>query len=296
MVFVLNSCEEGLGNLKGIRAIMARYGASVKAFFTFDGKYNAVVDRSVGSHRYNVTVKTKGGHSFNDFGNENAARVLAKGIQMIYRISVPEGGKTTYNVGLISGGTSVNTIVQEDSMLCEYRSDVYENLEYMQIAFGKVFAAMKEDACLDVELVGDRPGMKNVDPVEQKELPIFYSLGDFILQLENCQIMPDDYYCKYGLRPDAGIYEVFKARTKNFTTGLQYQPVMMEAVIPCFEIEDGKLKHLEMIPIELGVGMKHSQIGWPRIAKDDSILQRLAKLSAPFGTKMWIEDGKLIIK
>ena len=129
-----------------------------------------------------------------------------------------------------------------------------------------------------------------------KDLPIFYSLGDFILQLENCQIMPDDYYCKYGLRPDAGIYEVFKARTKNFTTGLQYQPVMMEAVIPCFEIEDGKLKHLEMIPIELGVGMKHSQIGWPRIAKDDSILQRLAKLSAPFGTKMWIEDGKLIVK
>ena len=129
-----------------------------------------------------------------------------------------------------------------------------------------------------------------------KELPIFYSLGDFILQLENCQIMPDDYYRKYGLTPDAGIYEVFKARTKNFTTGLQYQPVMMEAVIPCFEIEEGKLKHLEMIPIELGFGMKHSQIGWPRIAKDDRILQRLIKLSTSFGTKMRIEDGKLIVK
>ena len=129
-----------------------------------------------------------------------------------------------------------------------------------------------------------------------KELPIFYSLGDFILQLENCQIMPDDYYRKYGLTPDAGIYEVFKARTKNFTTGLQYQPVMMEAVIPCFEIEEGKLKRLEMIPIELGFGMKHSQIGWPRIAKDDRILQRLIKLSTSFGTKMRIEDGKLIVK
>ena len=178
VVFVLNSCEEGLGNLKGIRAVMARYGASVKSFFTFDGKYNAVVDRSVGSHRYNVTVKTKGGHSFNDFGNENAARVLAKGIQMIYGIPVPDGGKTTYNVGLISGGTSVNTIVQEASMLCEYRSDVYENLEYMQVAFGKVFAAMKEDACLNVELLGDRPGMKNVDPVAQKELT------DFVAQIQ----------------------------------------------------------------------------------------------------------------
>lgn len=53
-----------------------------------------------------------------------------------------------------------------------------------------------------------------------KGLPIFYSLGDFILQLENCEILPDDYYRKYGLTPEAGIYEVFKTRTKDFTVGL----------------------------------------------------------------------------
>lgn len=126
-------------------------------------------------------------------------------------------------------------------------------------------------------------------------LPIFYSLGDFILQLENCPIVPDDYYRKFDLAPDAGIFEVFKKRTKNFTTGLQYQPVMLETVIPCFEIEDGRLKHLEMISVELGYGMKHSKIGWPRIAQDDSILQRLINLSKPFGTKMKIENGKLIV-
>lgn len=170
VVFVLNSCEEGLGNLKGIRAVMERYGSSVIAFFTFDGQYNAVVDRSVGSHRYQVTVKTKGGHSFNDFGNENAARVLAEGIQMIYGIPVPSGGKTTYNVGLISGGTSVNTIVQEASMFCEYRSESSENLDYMKEKFQAVFAAMEQSAEVEVELVGDRPGMKNVDPAAQKAL------------------------------------------------------------------------------------------------------------------------------
>ena len=169
-VFVFNACEEGLGNLKGIRAVMERYGSSVIAFFTFDGQYNAVVDKSVGSHRYQVTVKTKGGHSFNDFGNENAARVLAEGIQMIYRIPVPEGGKTTYNVGLISGGTSVNTIVQEASMLCEYRSESSENLDYMKEKFQAVFAAMAESAEVEVVLVGDRPGMKHVDPAAQKTL------------------------------------------------------------------------------------------------------------------------------
>lgn len=178
IVFTLNACEEGLGNLKGIRAVMERYGDSVIAFFTFDGKYRNVVDRSVGSHRYKVTVKTKGGHSFNDFGNENAAKVLADGIRMIYDLPVPQGGKTTYNVGMISGGTSVNTIVQEASMLCEYRSDSAENLEHMRAEFQKIFAAMKENATVEVELVGDRPGMKNVDPASQK------ALTDLVAQIQ----------------------------------------------------------------------------------------------------------------
>lgn len=170
VVFVLDACEEGLGNLKGIRAVMERYGKNVSAFFTFDGKYGSVVDASVGSHRYRVTVRTKGGHSFGDFGNENAARVLAEGIRRIYEIPVPQGGKTTYNVGMISGGTSVNTIIQEASMLCEYRSDRAENLEHMQKAFQHVFDTMKTSADVEVELVGDRPGMKHVDPMEQKAL------------------------------------------------------------------------------------------------------------------------------
>lgn len=179
VVFTLNSCEEGLGNLKGIRAVMERYGDSVAAFFTFDGQYGDVVDRSVGSHRYKVTVKTKGGHSFNDFGNENAARVLAKGIGMIYDLPLPQGGRTTYNVGMISGGTSVNTIVQEASMLCEYRSESAENLEYMRSEFQKIFAAMEKEATVEVELVGDRPGMKNVDAVAQK------ALSDLVAQTQH---------------------------------------------------------------------------------------------------------------
>lgn len=173
VVFALNACEEGLGNLKGTRGIMARYGSCVKAFITFDGQYNAVVDRSVGSHRYRVTVRTQGGHSYNDFGNENAARVLAVGIQMLYQIPMPKNGKTTCNVGVISGGTSVNTIIQEASMLCEYRSDCGENLAYMQKEFARVFDYMAQLAEINVELVGDRPGMGQVDFQAQAELSNF---------------------------------------------------------------------------------------------------------------------------
>ena len=171
IIFVLNACEEGLGNLKGTREVVERYGKSIKEFYTFDGCYNHVVDKSVGSHRYEVTVKTEGGHSFGDFGNLNAAEVLADGIRAIYDIKIPDfEGKTTYNVGIISGGTSVNTIIQEASMLCEYRSDNFEALEYMKNEFAKIFEMMKSRTDVTVKLVGERQTMKGVDKQKQKEL------------------------------------------------------------------------------------------------------------------------------
>ena len=119
-----------------------------------------------------MTVKTEGGHSYGAFGNENAARVLAKGIDLIYQIPLPPyEGKTTYNVGYISGGTSVNTIIQEASMLCEYRSENHRNLSYMKEQFEEVFKKMAAfDATVEVELVGERPCMKGVDPEAQKKL------------------------------------------------------------------------------------------------------------------------------
>ncbi|MBQ6907354.1 MAG: CapA family protein, partial [Clostridia bacterium] len=117
-------------------------------------------------------------------------------------------------------------------------------------------------------------------PVEiYKGLPIFYSLGDFLLQLENCEKVPYDYYIKHGLKPEAGLYEVFKSRTRNFTVGLQRQRVMMESVVASFDITDGKLQDLNFMPLELGLGMPHSQIGLPRCAKDNAIVDRLSEMS-----------------
>ena len=165
IIFAFNSCEEGLGNLKGIRAIMDKYGQNVIRFYTFDGKYDMVAPTSVGSHRYRVKVKTEGGHSYSAFGNNSAVHILAKGINEICNIKVPqEGGKTTYNVGLISGGTSVNTIAEDAEMICEYRSVSHENLEYMKQQFEAVFEYMRSlGAEVNVTLVGERPCMRNVD-------------------------------------------------------------------------------------------------------------------------------------
>lgn len=172
ILIVLNSCEEGLGNLKGTKAIMNKYGEKVIAFYTFDGTYDKVANVSVGSHRYKVTVKTEGGHSYLAFGNKSAANVLAEGITKIYRINAPqENGKTTYNVGIISGGTSVNTIPQRAEMICEYRSVSYESLEYMKRQFYEIFEYMRTlGADVTVEIVGERPCMKDVDTGRMQEM------------------------------------------------------------------------------------------------------------------------------
>ena len=112
LIIVLDSCEEGMGNLKGIRQLMQDFGGRIKEFVTYDSDFYSIANECVGSHRYKVTVKTEGGHSFGKFGNKNAIAELSKIIGRMYELEVPkrEGATTTYNVGTIDGGTSVNII------------------------------------------------------------------------------------------------------------------------------------------------------------------------------------------
>ena len=167
VLFVLNSGEEGLGNLRGTRQIFKDFEGRIKQFVTYDSTLAKINTRCVGSHRYLVTVKTEGGHSYTAFGNENAINQLAKIVTDIYKIQVPqkENAKTSYNVGTIQGGTSVNTIAQQAEMLCEYRSDNVECLDYMKNQFNNIFENAKNNGVdLTVELVGERPCMaKDID-------------------------------------------------------------------------------------------------------------------------------------
>ena len=167
ILFVANSCEEGLGNLKGSRQIVADYGARIDEFITLDSSdMNKIVTRSVGSHRYRVQAKTEGGHSFANFGRRNAIEALAALIERLYQVEVPHEGdsKTTYNVGLISGGTSVNTIAQSAEMMYEYRSDNRRCLETMRQTFARLVNEARTDGVeIAVELVGDRPCAGVVD-------------------------------------------------------------------------------------------------------------------------------------
>lgn len=164
IVFVANSCEEGLGNLKGTKAVMEAYGSRVKQFISFDGYLNGISDDAVGSHRYEVTVRTEGGHSFGNFGNANAIYYLSNMIQTLYAKQAPQKAKTTYNVGTIVGGTTVNSIAQQVSMLYEFRSVDRECLAEMQTFFNSVIDTYRNmGISVEVEVKGIRPCRGEVD-------------------------------------------------------------------------------------------------------------------------------------
>ena len=173
-LFVANSGEEGLGNLKGTRKIFADYGSRIRELITLDGTHlNAIVTDAVGSHRYRITVRTEGGHSFGDFGKANAIHALSSVINALYAIPVPvEGGsRTTYNVGLISGGTSVNTIAQQAEMLYEYRSDNLTCMRKMENIFNYTIDIFRKAGMdIEIERIGERPCSDIAGNVRQEAL------------------------------------------------------------------------------------------------------------------------------
>lgn len=171
ILFVANSGEEGLGNLKGSRKICETYGSRMEALFSFDGTINSITNKAVGSKRYKVEVLTEGGHSYGAFGNRNAIAYLASMIDDLYCMKVPDKGKTTYNVGQISGGTSINTIAQQAEMLYEFRSDEAEDLAFMERHFYAVVEAYRAKGVgVNVELLGERPCMGDVDREKHENL------------------------------------------------------------------------------------------------------------------------------
>ncbi|MBE6993716.1 MAG: M20/M25/M40 family metallo-hydrolase [Ruminococcaceae bacterium] len=173
VLFVLNAGEEGLGNLKGSRQIVKDFGDRIGEFVSLDGSYTGICNEAVGSMRYKVELTTEGGHSYGAFGNRNAIQRLAAVIEKLYKIEVPHDGnsKTTYNVGMISGGTSVNTIAQQVEMLYEYRSDSRKCLQQMGEWFNEIIDEARKDCiAINVTVLGERPCTGDVDKARQDAL------------------------------------------------------------------------------------------------------------------------------
>lgn len=172
-LIVFNSCEEGFGNLKGVRQIMTDFSGRVAELISFDLEFTAMVNRAVGSERWLVRAETCGGHSYSAFGNPNAIAALSELICRLYQQPVPQvpDTKTTYNVGTVQGGTSVNTIAQSAEMTYEYRSDDHTCLERMRRQFLKLVEENDSpEAKLTLEPLGVRPCGNAVPEEAQKRL------------------------------------------------------------------------------------------------------------------------------
>jgi len=169
ITFVANVGEEGLGDLRGVKELFnVTLKGKIDAFISIEpGSQNRITNAGVGSYRYRVTFKGPGGHSYGAFGMANPIHALGRAIAKIGDITVPATPKTTFNVGRISGGTSVNSIAFETWFEVDMRSETMAALDAVRDQFNAAVAdsVKAENArwknrgavSVDIELVGLRP-------------------------------------------------------------------------------------------------------------------------------------------
>lgn len=168
VTFAATVAEEGLGDLRGVRALLlTTLKGRVDRFVAVDGSGTSITNIGVGSRRYLVTFRGSGGHSFNDFGRANPAQALGRAMALISDLPIPPGPKTTFNVGRIGGGTSINAIPVEAWMELDLRSTdpgALDALDRSVQAILQQAAALENDrwggqkqVTVSAKRVGDRP-------------------------------------------------------------------------------------------------------------------------------------------
>jgi acetylornithine deacetylase/succinyl-diaminopimelate desuccinylase-like protein len=141
ILFVGTVGEEGPGNLRGVRHLFTKeMKDSIDYFISVDGTGTGLTNRAVGSHRYRVTYEGPGGHSYGAFGMPNPAHALGRAIAGIAELRVPREPKTTFNVGVIDGGTSVNSIPAAAAMDVDLRSESSAALDSLDAGFRAALA------------------------------------------------------------------------------------------------------------------------------------------------------------
>lgn len=171
ILFVANVGEEGEGNLGGMRALMDTYGKSLKAVVVMDGSgTDHVTTKALASRRLEAIITGPGGHSWSDFGIPNPINALVRASVRFIATRVPGSPRTTFNIGEVEGGTSVNSIPHEAHLKVDIRSESEEELSRLENAFREAVAAGVRDEMeasrdksrggLDskITLLGSRPG------------------------------------------------------------------------------------------------------------------------------------------
>ena len=174
LLFAANSCEEGEGNLRGMRKLIETFRPRLRAVVAVDGAAtDYITTMALASRRLEVTLTGCGGHSWADFGMPNPAHALSRGINKFLATRVPDSPRTTFNVGVLHAGTSVNTICGRAGAKVDMRSESETELDRLESALRKAIdagiceemaaaaeAGHASDPRIEVAFrsLGDRPG------------------------------------------------------------------------------------------------------------------------------------------
>ena len=171
ILFVGTVGEEGEGNLRGVRYLLThgRWAKKVDAFLSFDGPgVDRITNRALGSRRYRVELAGLGGHSWGDFGMPNPVHALGRAVSRLAAYPAPKEPRTTFNVGRIEGGTSINSIPRKATMEVDLRSASETELRRLDAFFRRAMRdgveeenakrrAGDPELKLRVDLIGERP-------------------------------------------------------------------------------------------------------------------------------------------
>jgi acetylornithine deacetylase/succinyl-diaminopimelate desuccinylase-like protein len=171
ILFAANVGEEGEGNLRGMRALVDAYRSKLKAVVVLDGSgIDHVTTRALASRRIEVVISGPGGHSWSDFGLPNPINAVVRASVRFINTKVPASPRTTFNLGQIEGGTSVNSIPYEARLKVDLRSESEDEIARLENALRECVAAGVRDEMdnarersrgkLDwkINLIGSRPG------------------------------------------------------------------------------------------------------------------------------------------
>jgi tripeptide aminopeptidase len=171
IVFIGNVGEEGEGNLRGMRHLFSspHWRKAIQSLLVVDGAgTDTFVNQALGSRRFEITFRGPGGHSWSDFGVPNPIVILSRALARFSEVHVPESPRTTFNVGVISGGTSVNSIPESATARVDLRSASREELQKLEDRMRECVAEAWREASimhragehritLSLENIGDRP-------------------------------------------------------------------------------------------------------------------------------------------
>jgi acetylornithine deacetylase/succinyl-diaminopimelate desuccinylase-like protein len=156
---VANVGEEGLGDLHGMRAVVERFGNSPRAYIILEGMaLGQVYHRALGVRRYRVSAETAGGHSWVDYGRPSAIHELVAVASRILELQTPTQPRTTLNIGILSGGISINTIASNASLELDLRSESMPLLDKLAKQVEAIVRSANRDGlALRADVIGQRP-------------------------------------------------------------------------------------------------------------------------------------------